>query len=147
MTIMSHMSITWHYMTYLLPNPGPWTALFRQFHFKIPNTATHTGIVLNGSNMKSNTHIRLFLMSDFSYAKLANTSSFLTSKVFTVHLCSLRQARWSAVFPSLSCMLAHSGSSVSSNETISYWSELAALCKAVCPSRGEVRRMISGGRG
>ena len=43
-------------------------------------------------------------------------------------------------------MLAHSGSSVSSNETMSCWSELAALCKAVCPSRGEVSRMISGGR-
>ena len=43
-------------------------------------------------------------------------------------------------------MLAHSGSSVSSNETISCWSELAALCKAVCPSRGEGRRIISGGR-
>ena len=35
---------------------------------------------------------------------------------------------------------------MSNNETISCWSELAALCKAVCPSRGEVRRMISGGR-
>ena len=51
------MSITWHHMTYLLPNPGLWTPLFWQFHFTISNSGAHTWIILNGSNMKSNTRM------------------------------------------------------------------------------------------
>ena len=62
--------------------------------------------------------------------------STLTRSALTVCLCALRQARWRAVFPTTSVMLASSSSARSSTVILSWRQASAARWRAVQPSTG-----------